>query len=200
MRRTALFAFALVACARPASPVKTAPNRAETVVHGHVFDEAGRPLPLAHVHGPDAQRHEVARDGSFSVSWAPRSARFERLLVTGAAHSSETIAIAREDRDVDVTVKLGRAAPQGEIHAAVVLYSGPDPKPKRMTRDWDGTTFSAVVEAPDGRYAYNIVGISDDPGYGFPTYVLVDENGKVIMASPQLRAADLPELLERALR
>jgi thiol-disulfide isomerase/thioredoxin len=167
MRRAALFGLALAACARPAA--KTAPNRAETIVHGHVFDEAGQPLPLAHVHGPDERRQPVGRDGSFSVSWVWGTKPFDTLLVTGAAHRSELVAIAREDRDVEVTVRLGRPAPQGEIHAGVVLYSGPDPKPKMMTRDWDGTTFSAVVEAPDGRYPYQIVGVFDDGLNGEPT-------------------------------
>ena len=180
MKRAALLGLVLLSC-RPApatAPAPTirastpAPSQAEPGVHGHLLSATGAPLPLAHVTilGPDGkpgERREVARDGAFRLSLPTVTQRLTRVRVSGAAHRPETLVIAAEDRAVDVSIKLGAAAPRGDAKPAVVLFAGEDPKPKPMTKEADGT-FSAEVEAPDGRYGYMIVGVLNDPPSGQP--------------------------------
>lgn len=186
MKRAALLGLVLFSC-RPApatAPAPTvrasapAPSQAEPGVHGHLLSATGAPLPLAHVTilGPDGklgERREVARDGSFRLPLPPFTQRLTRVRVSGAAHRPETLVIAAEDRAVDVSIKLGEAAPRGDAKPAVVLFTSGDPKPKPMmkpqpmTKGADGA-FSVEVEAPDGRYSYMIAGVLNDPPRGQP--------------------------------
>lgn len=157
-----LFAVAIVSCAHP----RALPPRTDSILFGRVLDENGKPLPLAHVTLRD-RRVKVGTNGEFVLAWTPTQ-RLTTFVVSGPAHRTERVLVAREDHDVEVTVKLGAPAPQGEIHPAVILGSREDAKTQPMTKESDGT-YSAKLEAPDGRYKYVIVGVMNDAPSGAPT-------------------------------
>jgi thiol-disulfide isomerase/thioredoxin len=150
----------------PPRSAETALATSRNVVRGRALAHDGAPLAMAHafVLGPDGKPIEertVGPDGSFVLSLADVTDRVVRVQLTGVDHRVETLAVAPAEAPIELTVRLGtyRAPPSAERPTFMLFLDGGGMKPYAMTEQPDGT-FVADLALPDGRYGYEIQGLS----------------------------------------
>lgn len=144
----------------PAEVAPVPPPIEKPVLMGTVTGADGKPLPLAHVH-VGKKSYAVNADGSFRIE--PEEKGFTEVRFSGVNHGESSAAVWLEDRASRVNVRLG-THPREETLSRVGLIVEKDGKlamkaAQPMQRREDGT-WALTVEAPTGRFAYQLLHVS----------------------------------------